>query len=197
MTNNTKKILLAYVLIAGIAGVILLCYAGYRIYKSSTSNPTSPDSSPKEGLIASMLTVDKMGDAIFYFTPTGDYGQIAVGSYHCALYGDEREYDLSLDEYIDAEKAAPVYRLPSGVLYIADHNYQGFDAILTADELKIKTLDGKVKSYERVHYRECFTKDWFCTDGFDMFLTYPEGDLVTQTCIDNDNGVAFVIWKSQ
>jgi hypothetical protein len=132
---------------------------------------------------------------VFRDAVLGDYGAVYVDGLITPLYGDERQYDTSNDRYIDAENAAPVYRLPSGALYIPDHDYQGFDATLTADELKIKTVDGTVKIYKRVDYKECFTWDWKCTDGFSIWSTYPGGDLVTQTCIPN--GVAFVIWQSE
>ena len=134
---------------------------------------------------------------VFENVEMGEYGVIYVDGLLTRLYGCESNYDLdaSYDHYIDMENAAPVYRLPSGVMYIPDHNFQGFDKTLTASELKIKKVDETVTTYERVIRRDCYiTNDWVCEDGFDIYFTYPEGELVTQTCVD-DYMVAFVVWK--
>lgn len=123
----------------------------------------------------------------------GDFGSIVVGNYNAGLYGDLRRYDMSLDKYIDMEDAAPVYTLYSGLPYIPDHNFQGFDAILDEDTLTLHDTKGFPTEYIKhsVHY--CYDlSDWITSDGVDVYVDTLGADLITQTCVPG--GLAFVYW---
>ena len=130
------------------------------------------------------------------FRRFGDCGSLKVGSYEGALFGDERYYDATLDWAIDEEDCAPVYRLPSDVLYIPDHNYQGFDECRFNERLFWCDLNGRVTIYRKIAERYCDDDDWICTDGTDYWEENPDGaDLVTQTCMDDEGIVCFVSWQ--
>ena len=123
----------------------------------------------------------------------GDYGSIKVGSYNAGLYGDERRYDATLDKYIDMEDAAPMYTLYSGIPYIPDHNYQGFDETITNDELFIYDTKGVPTRYIKVSDHACYGwTTWITEDGLDIYEGELGVDLITQTCIKG--GVSFGLW---
>ena len=127
--------------------------------------------------------------------PDGAKASISVGTYTAALYGDGRIYDTKFDSYIDAENAAPYYSLPSGAVYIPDHNFQGFSETLSQDSLTIFYPDGSTRTYSKASSHRCAgdSEEWISYDGVDIWYNSKVG-LVTQTCVDNDD-VMFVFWN--
>lgn len=125
----------------------------------------------------------------------GIWGKVKVGSYKATLYGNLREYDTTLDDYIDAEDAAPIYSLPSGAMYIPDHNYQGFDQSVSEDTLYLTFPDGTVKELHKVdsHVAASKNSNWYSKDGFDLWYD-SRVTLVTQTCL-NDDEIYFAFWN--
>lgn len=131
-----------------------------------------------------------------YIENYGTYGRLHVSWFDVALY-DYNVYtgsSYSLQELVDNYDSAAFY-VSRGKLVIADHDYQGFNALYDLYEGSysyIQFADGSTIGYTLIRKEKGYNTGPDLVDTAGNSFFYMDSDLIMYTCYDG--GIMVTLW---
>jgi len=136
-------------------------------------------------------TKDKLGSMGRLYIPSV---HLNVGVYHANVLGDE---NYNAQTIVDRKDSAAYYKLGNQYI-IADHNYQGFNKLISVAsgaKAYIKKSDGTVAVYKLKRKFEGRNTSADLTDAKGTSIQDMEAGLVMYTCYKSEKIIMVTLWE--